>query len=289
MLRSLSRVATGGRNVLLLNDLLQTPDHAAFLTRPSTNNPDHAKMPLVLLLGWGGSTRKQLDRYIQLYSSEGCSIISAIAPMESYVRGVPEDLSLNVMKTIDTELSVISKNGIHVHLMSNNGFLMYYALMKKDEKRTLAQVRSMTIDSAPTIHFSSLMAPLTLAVMFKFALPPYASTSTLWLTWVLFWTRLEWHQMRSRSETSIDNVNAITQAAFPKTAPVIFMVGKNDKLIPPSEIRAYMERVKKIPTTPQNITMVEMESGHCALLKTHPKEYKEVMSTFLSKHYKSRL
>jgi pimeloyl-ACP methyl ester carboxylesterase len=266
---------------------------AALKFNPVEQGPlvDHPKdpalaksRPLVLLLGWAGSTRTQLKRYIDLYLDEGYTVISAMAPLEAYVKAVPPELCREVLRVLGTEHPPGCNRGIHVHLLSNNGFLLLRGLQVADP-HFLSSVQSVVIDSAPS---SNINHPnIGLALMFKAAVPSYAASLMLWLAYLIFWLRRQYASER-RQSCSIDDIPKIPSLTLPTNRPVLFVYGTKDRMIPAQEVQLCINAHTARSTS--YVQSREFSSGHCAHLKAHPKEYREVVVSFLDKcHPRSKL
>lgn len=116
-----------------------------------------SKSPLVCVLGWGGSTRRQLRRLLDFYSSTGIPTISWISPMTSFFFGIDEK---QVERVLDLLLLQNERTtGIFIHLHSNNGVFVWgnmIKLMQQNDKYAtlLPNVKGVILDSAPFVNTS---------------------------------------------------------------------------------------------------------------------------------------
>lgn len=121
-----------------------TDKHAATVERSKCDNK------LVLLLGWGGSQRRNLSKVIDFYNSEGLDVVSVTMPL-----GIPAFLRHYVEDLTAAELSIYRQkygsSELNIHSFSNNGIWVYGSMSKRG---ILPAHRKVVLDSAPFFHFA---------------------------------------------------------------------------------------------------------------------------------------
>ena len=124
--------------------------------------------PLVVLLGWGGSERRHLERYASWYQSQGCHTLIHITRLS----GIADPEQANrVLEFFAQQVRFYGVGRrIVIHLFSNNGFFSYMTLLRDPlvgdflRHRVVAQI----FDSSPGVP--DPLSPQYFASMFQRAL-----------------------------------------------------------------------------------------------------------------------
>ncbi|CAD5226072.1 unnamed protein product [Bursaphelenchus xylophilus] len=110
------------------------------------------KKPLVLMLGWGGCTDKQLSKFSDVWLEKGFSVVRYSPPMEKVLS------VLDYPQFVNPLYSEISQNlqnrDILLHLFSMNGcnaFVVLYDLLNRtpEGQKILSSIKGMVVDSGP--------------------------------------------------------------------------------------------------------------------------------------------
>ncbi|XP_072580306.1 transmembrane protein 53 isoform X5 [Vulpes vulpes] len=132
----------------------------AMFSNKSSSDPGRkevgARQPLVILLGWGGCTDKNLAKYSAIYHKRGCIVIRYTAPWHmvffSESLGIP---SLRVLAQKLLELLFdheVEKEPLLFHVFSNAGVMLYrYVLELLQTHRRFCRLRVVgtIFDSGP--------------------------------------------------------------------------------------------------------------------------------------------
>ncbi|CAF1023440.1 unnamed protein product [Didymodactylos carnosus] len=134
-------------------------DHTAVFESPSSSKSKENNI-LILVLGWGGCTKRQLRRLLEFYSNNGMSTICYISPMWNYIF----DVSLEQIESILEMMKLyVINNGskttttkIFIHSHSNNGALVWSYLSDRIQndnnyKMLLPYLNGVIFDSAPYV------------------------------------------------------------------------------------------------------------------------------------------
>lgn len=142
-----------------LDYTIEIPDQPC---RSQDDSPDEggkeagARLPLVILLGWGGCADKNLAKYSAIYHKRGCIVIRYTAPWHmvffSETLGIP---SLRVLAQKLLELLFdyeVEKEPLLFHVFSNAGVMLYrYVLELLQTHRRFCHLRVVgtIFDSGP--------------------------------------------------------------------------------------------------------------------------------------------
>lgn len=130
-----------------------------------------AERKLVLLLGWGGSSQRNLEKVINFYSQRGCDTISIVMPL-----GVPHAMRDVVVEDLASEIAAANKGKgkdkdkdrkVLVHSFSNNGIWVYAGLQQKIAKSQgkLPVIEKAIFDSAPYFIYEEVSMASEVAIM----------------------------------------------------------------------------------------------------------------------------
>ncbi|XP_038616278.1 transmembrane protein 53 [Tachyglossus aculeatus] len=112
--------------------------------------------PVVILLGWGGCSDKNLSKYSAIYANRGCTVIRYTAPWPSVF--FSESLGIPALRTPAKKLLEllfdyeIEKKPVLFHVFSNGGAMLYRyiaELIHSHRQFSHLQVAGTIFDSAP--------------------------------------------------------------------------------------------------------------------------------------------
>uniref|UniRef100_A0A452DIG8 Transmembrane protein 53 n=1 Tax=Bos taurus TaxID=9913 RepID=A0A452DIG8_BOVIN len=142
-----------------LDYTIEIPDQPC---RSQENSPDQGgkeagtRLPLVILLGWGGCSDKNLAKYSAIYHKRGCIVIRYTAPWHmvffSETLGIP---SLRVLAQKLLELLFdyeVEKEPLLFHVFSNAGVMLYryvLELLQTHQRFCHLRVVGTIFDSGP--------------------------------------------------------------------------------------------------------------------------------------------
>jgi len=288
-------------------------------TAPSTSAAQQGETPVVLILGWWGAKDRAVSRFAQLYADRGYAVCQFIAlgnesfgspPVKKKVaQSVLNEVSRRCQSNdfssaapeVDAGSAVWRKDKpppIVVHIMSNNGAMMYLAMLQcaREEHGWLLQgLRGVVYDCSPG-HLSAFTGmraflatrpPLAL----KLAFVGFPLMVGLGLLALVFWLG------RGRPLTTGAGVTAVALlAAFseryrtekyiqelasdPSDCPQLFLYSKGDVLIPDTVIEDLAAR--RSAKGVQVLKKKWITSGHMELLRDNGAEYAETLFAFLS-------
>lgn len=111
---------------------------------------------IVILLGWSGSSHKNLGKYSQIYQKKGFSTIQVIQePVSIFGLKDTNNLMQNVLKSMDLHFDFSNtkeKFSIIFHVFSNGGFVRFFKTMEYlEEKYTHWKpfIKGIFFDSCP--------------------------------------------------------------------------------------------------------------------------------------------
>ena len=300
ILRRIGHVLTLGSSSVLRQQLESLADRETIVHRvvpytPTTSSP---RPSVVLLLGWAGCSRSAVQRYVNLYQETlGCpTVLTCSAPLETYIKGMLrsqcDDITQTVLAALPTPTS-----SVHVHVFSNNGMVLLYALQKNAQNgRMPFSLGSVVMDCSPTrfaprhLEHIPLLGMLPLARVLKaaFGQKDDNTWSVVGLAWALTVLRWEYYQQRTAWNVTDDfHRHAPYVLSSTQNIHVMFLYGLKDRIVFPSEVR-YAIRWQEMWSKHGGggaVTSHAFDSGHVALLKHNAAQYTDIMRSFLNRHY----
>jgi hypothetical protein len=233
---------------------------------PLVHRPAESKGKVILLLGFGGSKRKNFAKLINSYNSSGYTVISHTNPLltpnfisDSFERQIGEVLQ-NTINELETEYSTVVSSGRKVkipliaHIYSNNGTWVYASLMKKC---LIREADGLIFDSAPYLvykHMSlyaeaSIFTRVITSVVLgeaKYHHPLYSPIIRGILLPGFAIRRLLEHTPFVNDFLLYDylELNEYLRDRMP-VLPSMFIYSKGDKLVPKESIEEFMNLLKK--------------------------------------------
>eukprot|EP00760_Papus_ankaliazontas_P028637 PhM_4_TR3820/c0_g1_i1/m.61686 len=269
--------------------------HGPFLHRADRVDKRPSRNGAVLMLGWGGSVPQQLQKYVDLYVGvHGMDVLVATTPLDAYIVGQPREHTAAVYRDL-VELTQSLRDptrGLHVHLFSNNGFILLLALQRYAKLYpgwcASEAIRSMVLDSTPLRRFPSPRFPSTLVTdVLRRSLPDICGTESYYQT-LLATSLLRLQHKGSRAELgSIDECGVAPGLTMPRDKPVTILYGARDDLIPPKDVLSYADELERCQVEGKgSVRRVCFENGrHCALYKSDPALYEQEVAKILTDHY----
>eukprot|EP00760_Papus_ankaliazontas_P028638 PhM_4_TR3820/c1_g1_i1/m.61688 len=279
---AVANVCTLGAATRLHRDALQyNPSvNGPFVHTPATDSSAPSR-DLIIILGWGGARPAQLQRYVDLYLAEGLTVIVAITPLETYLRGQQVSFTQRVYDTIKHFVENNKKAKAIVHLFSNNGVLGLTSLQRYNRDFFASLVCGVIIDSAPTTKMPAPAVFLVMDVIYRIAVPEIGSWTSVRSAWTSFWLRFMFaHQRRQPDAIRLDDIAQHARASLPLDRDVMFMYGPKDALIPHERVHALALQLRA--KSRSDVTEVVFpDSGHCAHLKKYPEKYISAVRSML--------
>ena len=244
----------------------------------------------VLLVGWGNSKPSQLTAYERLYTPLGLSARSVIPDTRSGLFD-PRTYSRALAPIAEALIAEGPDRPLLVHLFSDNGFIGWAALLEAlvaspEGARVKAAIRGVVYDSSPGLW--NVRGTFDFARRFSLGMTPAVS-------------RLAGLGVRERIPvvTPLLGVAFLGyQVVFPKavaalrsagervarlqpSCPHLFIYGGEDILIPPSDVRAWIERERAAGI---DVEALEIPHGrHVALYPSEPRIYRDALRAFVAK------
>lgn len=218
---------------------------------PSSNvSANSSKVKTIIVLGWGGSRRKNLNKVIQFYDSIGVNVISHVTPM-----GSPMFVRTYFDRLIRDEIAHrVGLGEFAVHIFSNNGSWSYGSLLKagfipnpncvimdsapffvykemelSEDVKLLSQVLTSVILSGP-VYQHPFITPLS-----KLILYPYILFSRLV-------TSIQSHLGVFEIFFDSISINMLLRDHSPKV-PTLFLYSEGDQLVPKERVEDYINHL----------------------------------------------
>eukprot|EP00094_Tigriopus_californicus_P005564 TCALIF_05361-PA protein Name:"Similar to Tmem53 Transmembrane protein 53 (Mus musculus)" AED:0.05 eAED:0.05 QI:0/0/0/0.5/1/1/2/0/293 len=245
----------------------------------SSGFSDDPETPVVILLGWAGSTDIDLQKYARVYEEKGFDSVRQITPKYTvfygakHVPGYSKHL-LNFLKT-----NQLSQRPLIFHMFSNMGVLSLQELeplVREDGEfqEILPHIRGLVFDSCP--------GKPTLTSFF------YALTDHV-LTGPYFWRYIQFvGQVFKLIFTSITSPNNGSRSSWYEyltkdslfRMPMMFLFSKGDQCIPKSDIQAL---ASKLESEDVQVTQVDfIDSPHVGHWDRYPAQYNEAVVKFMT-------
>lgn len=267
--------------------LAPTPEDNSILVQKSAVNEN-----LVVVLGWGGALQKHLSRLRQHYDSHGYTSVTYISPMSCFLQGglIESDIT-ELAQTIVTELSSVQQKRFHVHIHSNNGTMVWGALMLE-----LSTSHAVVFDSLVGIVFDSApridpTPPGLLLMAFGFTFPcipiilrKNTYVHPIWTPalFVYFLLKLLWLRLKGSAGhrlVSFAQIRNAVLSGMPLKVPQLYVYSKKDMLISSAAVEDFMAKQKKRGIAVSS--KVFHDTAHVQHFKLRDVEYKEALKTFL--------
>lgn len=245
---------------------------------------------LIVLLGWGGALQKHLSRVKAFYLSEGFVVASYISPMSCFLQGgLNEQDVVELADTIVRELPLVARKTFHVHLYSNNGTVVWGALMlalKESSPDVFVALMGVVLDSAPRVGPSQpwlvkqafAMTFPCISIMLKrnqYMHPVWTPTLFFYFVYKMLWLRLK----PAARRFGFSYIWEAVLFGMPTTTRQLYIYSTKDHLISSAAVEDFISRQKKrgVPVTAQ----VFHDTPHVQHFLRKETEYKEAVLRFL--------
>ncbi len=270
---------------------------------------------LAVLLGWGGSTSKQLRRLVSHFTSVLlCPVLTYINPMTGFLHGALDDTYvLQMLSQIQSQLHHSNASGFILYVHSNNGAFVFVELKKhlQDPNSPFyplrTQLRGIVYDSAPAIHpeirANGMLAPLVSSIKRAVAYSAPCVAIILgraqymhpfWTPAVMAWiaafrsTVLMWAPAGSAAAGEAwpreRLADGLTKHVFP--VPHLFLYSSADKLLASHYIESYIATLRLSSVQPP-LPFIQIQdfknTGHVQHFLRQPEEYTKQLRSFLEK------
>ncbi len=234
----------------------------------------------VLVLGWAGSTARQLRPLARYYTERGGVPVTARAQVFEAMRR-PDGWA----REGESAVSALREAGdgpIYVHLFSNAGFWMYAAALERLRDDERDRIRAVALDSAP--GFPPRVRPRFYAEKAAMAMMPMVLRSlgrAPEVTHPLLTPPLElfmrgWYHVspeaRDAAERSLRTVREVGDW------PLLFLYSTADVLVRARHVEAFRATLGQRPTRSVRWT----DSGHIKHMLTHREAYFDALEAFFA-------
>ena len=233
--------------------------------------------PLCVILGWGGSRHKNLERYGEVFNSRGYNTIT-VTPSLADILLFPETkgkkISKQVLETIKQEFS--GRSSVFLQF-SNAGCGLYQFIYQElydanSPYHNQIKINGSIFDSCPIIpnKESIVLAQKAFTMNIKSAIV----RNVLWYSIGFAVPFVVW--LNSTINTFFESLRD-----SPISTPQLFMYSKSDILAPYKDISDFIEyrRSKGVET----MKMLWEDTPHVSHFKQDPTTYLKVLNEFLDK------
>lgn len=255
--------------------------------QPKIASSPSSDSPTLVLFGYAGSSRSQLEKYGGLYSELGYRSISSILP-HRYIFSYDIPAIRNCAEQVLDEIDASSSSSIVCHCFSNNGVAMYQQLftLLQEQGRSKDFIKGLIIDSAPgpmgtldnalktTFFNNQSFLFLPLAMLGVNAANRMPLSENLGMVKLQLGRLL--HNYKYKSTPWTGRFMSYHERGH---WPALFFYSKEDQLMP-------WKYVKKVIAMQQSTNRrVEWQlfekSGHVAHYKNHPDLYTKLVKEFM--------
>jgi pimeloyl-ACP methyl ester carboxylesterase len=244
----------------------------------------------VVLLGWGNATRSQLVVYERLHKLLG---LDPTVLIPNTLEGLGR--SNAYARTVAPLAADLAAEGgarpIVVHFFSDNGFMGWAALLAELDateggRRAIAAMRGVIVDSAPGLW--AVRGPVDFARRFALGMTPAVSRMARLgarerlpvVTPLLGLGFLGYQLLFPRVVSSMLSAWKTVAAKQPR-CPHLFLYGEGDVLVPPRDVRAWIERQRDAGIDTEDHAFPE--ARHVALFPKDARRYRNVVSEFVKR------
>lgn len=244
----------------------------------------------VVLLGWGNAARSQLTVYERLYRLLGLDPTTVI-PNTVEGLGRPGAYSRTVAPLAAEAAAEAGARPIVVHLFSDNGFMGWAALLdaldaSEGGRRALGAIRGVVTDSAPGLW--AVRGPVDFARRFALGMTPAVSRLARLgarerlpiVTPLLGLGFLGYQLLFPRTVRAMRSAWKKVAAKQPR-CPHLFLYGERDVLVPPRDVRAWIDRQREAGIEVESLAFAE--GRHVTLFPKDPRRYRAALTEFLER------
>lgn len=235
----------------------------------------HPDKPIVVFLPFLGATSKAIEKYVDLYETYGCQVITHKTNIRDFIwPSSGMNNSLIFLKELENTLSSNSK--VIVHSMSIGCYFYSLILMHLNEKpenfsNLKNSLKGQVIDSPVVGSLNHMATGIAIS-----SFPNGPLQQRLLESFVLLYF------LTTKPFTVKYYESAITTfREAPCHVPSILFTTENDPMALPSEFNSLVEDWKRLGI--DVVDKIWTESKHASILRTHPEQYRKYIYSFLSK------
>lgn len=251
-------------------------------------NTQSNRKEIVLLLGWGGSKRKNLNKLVSYYQSIGVPVISHTMPLlcVGFIRDFLEEL---VAEEVKKHLNDNCNSQLLIHSFSNNGMWVYSSLY---QRKLLPYPKAVIFDAAPLLWYQKstlleakeisqiVVSTLLRGPIYKHFILTPVSTSILYI----FISIIKGIQIifpKVHILPRLIELNRYVKDHSP-VVPMLFMYSKGDFLIHYKLIQDYMKVLETRGVSVSSKLFGE-EVAHTGCFFKYPEEYISILESHFFK------
>jgi pimeloyl-ACP methyl ester carboxylesterase len=244
----------------------------------------------VLLVGWGNSTPSQLTAYERIYAPLGLTPRSVIPDTRSGLTD-PTTYARSMAPIAEALVAEGADRPLLVHLFSDNGFIGWAALLdafgqSAEGARVKAAIRGVVYDSSPGLW--NVRGRLDFARRFALGMTPalsrrlgFGARERMPVVTRLLGVAFLGYQVAFPRAVAAMRSAGDRVARLQPSCPHLFLYGGQDVLVPPKDVRAWIERQRAAGI---EVDEVEIAKGrHVALYPTEPRIYRDALKAFVAK------
>jgi len=236
----------------------------------------------VAILGWAGSTPRQLRVVGGFYRRAGAEVLTANADVWRAMAR-PEGWADEGRKLAD-RLIAADPERLVIHLFSNAGFWTHAAALRSLPPSFRSRIRAVIIDSAPGFperiepgfyasHSTMAMMPMVLSTLGR---PPALSHPLL--TPPLWAFMRTWYHLSSRAVAAAEESLSVVRTTG--TWDHLMLYSASDSLVKPTYVQSFIHRLRAAGRT---VEVERWEDGaHVRQMITHRRAYFARVARFLA-------
>jgi pimeloyl-ACP methyl ester carboxylesterase len=243
-----------------------------------------------VLLGWGNAAPSQLVAYQRLHRTLG---LDAAFVIPDTLRGLARsDAHARSLAPLAAELAAeAGARPIIVHLFSDNGFVGWAALLDAlaetpGGRAARAAIRGVVVDSAPGLW--AVRGRIDFARRFALGMTPAVSRlmkqgarERIPLVTPLLAAGFVGYQLLFPRQVKVLLSASERIAARQPRCPHLFLYGEQDVLVPPRDVRAWIEKQRSAGIDVEEHAFPE--ARHVALFPNDPKRYRAALTRFFDR------
>jgi pimeloyl-ACP methyl ester carboxylesterase len=244
----------------------------------------------VLLVGWGNSTPSQLTAYERIYTPLGLAPRSVIPDTKSGLAD-PTAYARSLAPVADALVAEGAERPTLVHLFSDNGFIGWAAFLEAlagspEGARVKAAIRGVVYDSSPGLW--NVRGRFDFARRFALGMTPalarrvgLGARERIPVVTKLLGVAFLGYQVAFPRAVAAMRSAGERVARLQPSCPHLFIYGGEDVLVPPADVRAWIERERAAGIDVEDI---EIPHGkHVALYPAEPRLYRDALKAFVAK------
>jgi pimeloyl-ACP methyl ester carboxylesterase len=244
----------------------------------------------VVLLGWGNASPSQLVVYERLHKALGLDPTSVI-PSTLEGLGRPDAYARSLAPLAAELAAEAGARPIVVHLFSDNGFIGWAALLDaldatENGRRARAAMRGVILDSSPGLW--AVRGPVDFARRFALGMTPAVSRiaklgarERLPFVTPLLALGFLGYQLLFRRQIKVMLSASRRIAEKQPSCPELFLYGERDVLVPPADVRAWIQRQRDAKIDVEEHAFPE--ARHVALFPNDPRRYRAAIAAFVKR------